>query len=164
MLPEDRVVYVNAKGRQTYKQIVGFSKVLNAHWHLGMRAVVRLGEAPTLRLRPYVVFTRDGREPLNDAAEMTKLRRRFCKSWFNHIWRPLFQSFFQFFGAGAESVRIDLGDHRSWAVAGDGLKLVAGMRMPLDLDVTDTHVEPVEPDENDVDVDVDDDVDEGDDE
>lgn len=40
------------------------------------------------------------------------------------------------------------------------------MRMPLDFDVADTHVEPVEPDENDVDidVDVDDDVDEGDDE
>ncbi len=44
LLPDDRVTYTNAKGRETYKQVVGFSKVLNAHWHLGMRATVRLGE------------------------------------------------------------------------------------------------------------------------
>jgi hypothetical protein len=88
LLPDDRVYYTNAKGKRTYKQVVGLSKVLEAHWHLGMRAVVRLGETPTVRLRPYVVFTRDGREPLQDAGEMTKLRRRFCKSWFNHVWRP----------------------------------------------------------------------------
>jgi hypothetical protein len=156
MLPQDRVIYTNAKGKQTYKQVVGFSKVLNAYWHLGMRAVLRLEGEPTLRLRPYVVFTRDGREPLKDAGEMTKLRRRFCKSWFNHVWRPLFQAFVEFFGDGAECVRIALGEHRSWAVAGDGLKLVAALRMPLDIDVIDADAEPEEPDEND---DVDDDHD-----
>ncbi len=150
LLAEDRVVYINAKGRETYKQVVGFSKVLNAHWHLGMRTVVRLGDAPALRLRPYVVFTRDGKEPLKDADEMTRMRRRFCKSWFNHVWRPLFQAFYEFFGARADAVRIDLGEHRSWAVSGEGLKLVGGMRMPLDLDVIDAEAEPLEPDEDDI--------------
>jgi TIR domain len=150
LLPDDRVTYTNAKGRDTYKQVVGFSKVLNAHWHLGMRAVVRLDDAPSVRLRPFIVFTRDGKEPLKDADEMTKLRRRFCKSWFNHVWRPLFQAFYEFFGNRAEAVRIDLGEHRSWAVAGEGLKLVGEMRMPLDLDVIDTDSEPVEPDEDDI--------------
>jgi len=149
LLADDRVYYANAKGKRTYKQVVGESKVLKAHWHLGMRAVVRLGEAPTVRLRPYVVFTRDGKTPLQDAVEMTKLRRRFCKSWFNHVWRPLWQAFFEFFGAGSESVLIALGEHRSWAVAGDGLKLTAGMRMPLDLDVADEEGEPEEPDDAD---------------
>jgi hypothetical protein len=147
LLPDDRVYYVNAKGRRTYKQVVGFSKVLGAHWHLGMRAVLRLGEVSTVRLRPYVVFTRDGREPLKDADEMTKFRRRFCKSWFNHVWRPLWQAFFEFFGGRAESVLLALGEHRSWAVAGDGLKLVTAMRMPFDLDVADEEGEPEEPDE-----------------
>lgn len=161
LLPEDRVIYVNAKGKQTYKQVVGLSKVLNAHWHLGMRAVVRLGDDPTLRLRPYIVFTRDGRQPLNDAGEMTKLRRRFCKSWFNHVWRPLFQAFFEFFGQGKDSVRIDLGAHRSWVVAGEGLKLVGAMSLPLDLDVADSESEPGEPDEN---YDIDEDDVDGDDE
>jgi hypothetical protein len=55
LLSENRVYYTNAKGKRTYKQVVGLSKVLKAHWHLGMRAVIRLGEAPTVRLRPYVV-------------------------------------------------------------------------------------------------------------
>jgi hypothetical protein len=147
LLPDDRVYYTNAKGKRTYKQVVGFSKVLNAHWHLGMRAVLRLGETPTVRLRPYVVLSRDGREPLQDADEMTKLRRRFCKSWFNHVWRPLWQAFFEFFGAGSGSVLVALGEHRSWTVAGDGLKLVAGMRMPFDLDVAVAETEPDEPEE-----------------
>jgi TIR domain len=151
LLPDDRVIYTNAKARQTYKQVVGFSKVLNAHWHLGMRAVIRLDIAPSVRLRPFVVFTRDGREPLKDADEMTRLRRRFCKSWFNHVWRPLFQAFYEFFGDRADAVRIDLGEHRRWAVAGAGLKLVGGMRMPLDLGVLDADAEPDEPDEDDID-------------
>jgi len=150
LLPDDRVIYTNAKGRQTYKQVVGFSKVLNAHWHLGMRAMVRLDGAKSVRLRPFVVFTRDGREPLKDADEMTRLRRRFCKSWFNHVWRPLFQAFYEFFGDRADAVRINLGEHRSWAVAGDGLKLVGTMRMPLDLGVLDSDVEPDEPDDDDI--------------
>jgi hypothetical protein len=149
LLADDRVYYTNAKGKRTYKQVVGESKVLKAHWHLGMRAVVRLGEAPTVRLRPHVVFTRDGKTPLQDAGEMTKLRRRFCKSWFNHVWRPLWQAFFEFFGAGSESVLIALGEYRSWAVAGDGLKLTAGMRMPFDLEVADEEGEPEEPDDAD---------------
>jgi hypothetical protein len=80
---------------------------------------------------------------------MTKLRRRFCKSWFNHVWRPLWQAFFEFFGAGSESVLIALGEYRSWAVAGDGLKLTAGMRMPFDLEVADEEGEPEEPDDAD---------------
>lgn len=147
LLPEDRVYYVNAKGKRTYKQIVGFSKVLNAHWHLGMRAVVRLGDVPTVRLRPYVVFSRDGRQPLQDAGEMTKLRRRFCKSWFNHVWRPLWQAFFEFFGNGSDTVQIALGGNRHWSVAGEGLKLVAAMSMPLDLAVSDDEAVPEEPDE-----------------
>ncbi|ABE40855.1 hypothetical protein RPD_3632 [Rhodopseudomonas palustris BisB5] len=147
LLPEDRVRYVNAKGKRTYKQVVGFSKVLNAHWHLGMRAVVRLGDVPTVRLRPYVVFSRDGRHPLQDADEMTKLRRRFCKSWFNHVWRPLWQAFFEFFGNGADAVQIALGGDRHWSVAGGGLKLVAAMGMPLDLAVSDDEALPEEPDE-----------------
>jgi hypothetical protein len=150
LLPDDRVTYINAKGRDTYKQVVGFSKVLNAHWHLGMRVVIRLDEPPSVRLRPFIVFTRDGKEPLKDADEMTKLRRRFCRSWFNHVWRPLFQAFYEFFGDRADAVRIDLGEHRCWAVAGEGLKLVGEMRMPLDLDVIDTDSEPLEPDEDDI--------------
>jgi hypothetical protein len=160
LLPDDRVTYTNAKGRETYKQVVGLSKVLNAHWHLGMRAMVRLDDAPSVRLRPFVVFTRDGKEPLKDVDEMTKLRRRFCKSWFNHVWRPLFQAFYEFFGDRADVVRIGLGEHRSWAVAGEGLKLVGRMRMPLDLDVIDTDAEPLEPDEGDIE----DEDDDGDDE
>jgi hypothetical protein len=162
LLPDDRVYYTNAKGKRARKNVVGFSKVLNAYWHLGMRAVVRLGEAPTVRLRPYVVFSRDGREPLQDADEMTKFRRRFCRSWFNHVWRPLWQAFFEFFGDGSESVLIALGEHRSWAVASDGLKLIAGIRMPFDLAVADAESEPEEPDE--ADDDVDDDIEGEDDE
>jgi hypothetical protein len=165
LLSDDRVYYTNAKGKRTYKQVVGFSKVLNAHWHLGMRAVLRLGEVPMVRLRPYVVFSRDGKEPLKDADEMTKLRRRFCKSWFNHVWRPLWQAFFEFFGGGSESVLISLGEHRSWAVAGEGLKLLARMRMPFDLDIADAESEPGEPDEaSETDEEVDDDTEDDNDE
>jgi hypothetical protein len=160
LLPENRVTYTNAKGRGTYKQVVGHSKVLNAHWHLGMRAVIRLDDAPSVRLRPFVVFTRDGIKPLEDGDEMTKLRRRFCKSWFNHVWRPLFQAFYEFFGDRADTVRIEFGDRRSWAVAGEGLKLIGEMHMPFDLDVIDTDAEPQEPDEDDIEDEDDDGADE----
>jgi hypothetical protein len=161
LLADDRVHYVNAKGRKTYKQVVGESRVLGAFWHFGVRAVIRLGEAPTLRLRPYVVFSRDGKEPLQNAEEMTKMRRRFCRSWFNQVWRPLWQAFYEFFGAGAGEVSISLGGQRSWSLAGDGLKLTGTMRMPFDLNIADVEAEPEEPEEPD---DADDDIEEEDDE
>lgn len=82
LLKDDKVIYVNASGRATYKKVSGHSKVLNAYWHLGMRAVVKLEDPHAVRLRPYVVFTRDGTTPLRDAEEMTKLRRKFCVMWF----------------------------------------------------------------------------------
>lgn len=78
---------------------------------------------------------------------MTKLRRRFCKSWFNHVWRPLWQAFFEFFGDGSDTVQIALGGGRHWSVAGEGMKLVAAMSMPLDLAVSDDEALPEEPDE-----------------
>jgi hypothetical protein len=78
-------------------------------------------------------------------------------------WRR-WQAFFEFFGGGAESVLIALGEHRSWAVAGDGLKLVAAMRMPFDLDVGDEEAEPEELDDTDELDEDDDDTEDGDDE
>jgi hypothetical protein len=62
-------------------------------------------------------------------------------------------------------VLIALGEHRSWAVAGDGLKLSAGMRMPFDLDVADAEGEPEEADDaGDTDDEADDDMEDEDDE
>jgi hypothetical protein len=149
LLKDDRVVYVNASGRTTYKQVSGESKRLRAFWHLGMRAVVKLEDPHAVRLRPYVVFTRDGKTPLSDAEEMTKLRRKFCVMWFNNVWRPLFQGFYQFLGEGADVVDIPIGASATWGVAGSGLRLVSEMSMPGDLAVADAEEEPEEPDDSD---------------
>ena len=44
---------------------------------------------------------------------------------------------------------IAFGEHHSWAIAGEGLRLTAEMRMPFDLDVADEEGEPEEPDDAD---------------
>jgi hypothetical protein len=128
----DRIVYRTMAGRETWKQVCGRSTVLNANWHFGVRAIVKLDDLQ-IRLKPYVVFTRDGKTPIPDPDEMTRLRRRFCMSWFNNVWSRLFQAFFQFFGQGAEEIGIRLGGESLLIVGGRGVRLEAARSMPSDL-------------------------------
>ncbi len=45
-----------------------------------------------ITLRPHVVFTQDGRTPLDSKARTARLRKSFCKNWWNDRWRDLIRA------------------------------------------------------------------------
>lgn len=88
-LENDRVMWVDAKGKTRRKNLVGFSPTKSVYWHLAIELKPTLWPNPIVVVKLHVVFSTNGRSPLGDAAKMHALRRRFCKSWWNENWRDL---------------------------------------------------------------------------
>lgn len=83
LIPDDKVFYVDATGRRTYKNVVGRSEKWGVHWHLAMKVNVVLGPPAIVRFKPYICFSRDGQTAITDPKRTSGIRRRFCKSWWN---------------------------------------------------------------------------------
>lgn len=88
-LPNDRVNWIDSRGKSRRKNIVGYSSKKSVYWHLAIEAKPVLSPKPLIILKMHVVFSANGRTPLGDATKMHALRRRFCKSWWNDSWRDL---------------------------------------------------------------------------
>ncbi|KKN33671.1 hypothetical protein LCGC14_0801320 [marine sediment metagenome] len=138
----NKVRYVNAKGKRTHKLVVGRSDKLKLNWHFGISVQFSLEDESYIKLRPYVVFTDDHWKPIAPD-EMTKARRRFCKSWWNGNWRQLFEAFYAFLSENGEDLTIPLGVDSDLQVAGRGFQFESPMRILGDIDITEE--EPVEP-------------------
>ena len=71
------------------KKLINFSGKNNVYWHYAVEAKPSWGVHSRVSLIPHVVFTQDGLNPLDDKAKMHRLRRGFCKNWWNDRWRDL---------------------------------------------------------------------------
>ena len=67
----------------------GFSPKNKVYWHYAPELLPMLGKPLTFSVAPHVIFTEDGKTPLSDAARAHRLRRRFCKSWWQDRWRDM---------------------------------------------------------------------------
>lgn len=88
-LPNNKVIWVDAKGKSRRKNLVGFSPKKSVYWHLALELKPTLWPQPLVIVKMHVIFSANGRAPLGDATKMHALRRRFCKSWWNDNWRDL---------------------------------------------------------------------------
>jgi len=70
------------------KALVGRSEKRRVYWHFGIEIVPNIADQ-SVRIKPHVVFTENGVEPISSAAKQHSLRRGFCKSWWNDRWRDL---------------------------------------------------------------------------
>lgn len=144
LLPGDRVEYVNNAGRKTYKKIVGNSEKLEVDWHLGMKLAVKLGDENVIRLRPYIVFSKEGM-PLADLDRMAAIRKRFCKSWWNPHWRQLYEAFYKFWGGDQDEVSLYLGRDAKLIIDADAIRYEGMRRMPQDMLIAPEPEDPEEP-------------------
>jgi hypothetical protein len=149
LVADDKIFYTNAAKKRTRKNVVGRSDKLGVFWHLGFKVVVQFTEPRVIKLRSYVVFSKDGITPISDSKESLKLRRRFCRSWFNNVWRPLYEAFYGFLSEGKDELEIVLGHDSTMTLAGTGLQIIGPMRMPLDQVAPDPD-EPEDIDDEDI--------------
>ena len=102
-------VFADIFGVERKKQVIGYSGKNAVHWHFAVEPKVQYGQHPKFCLVPHVVFTEDGRTPLSDKDRMHRLRRGFCKSWWNGRWRDLLLGYMELVTQGKPALDIYLG-------------------------------------------------------
>ena len=95
------------------KQVIGYSKKNSVYWHYAIEPKVQYGANPRFSLVPHVVFTMDGKNPLDDKDKMHQLRRGFCKSWWNFRWRDLLLGYMNLVSLGKQELEIALGTDKT---------------------------------------------------
>jgi len=120
--PEDEsssgmLPYKDIYGVSRRKQLIGFSPKNNLHWHYAIEIRPQFGHKPKVQLIPHVIFTDDGVKPLLDTAKMHRMRRRFCKSWWNPRWRDLLLAYMNQISEEQELIDIAIGGELTFSVA-----------------------------------------------
>jgi hypothetical protein len=146
LVPNNKVPYRAASGRNTNKNVVGRSERNKVYWHLSMKINVTLGLVPMIRFKPYVCFSEDGQSAIGDTKRTSAIRRRFCRNWWNQHWRQLQEAFCVFLANEKNVAEIDLDGPENLVIAGKLLELTAVRKLPDDFNFMEEADDPVEPD------------------
>jgi len=123
-----RISFKWTDASEGWRILVGKSDRLERYWHFGVYAVPTLKELARFVLRPHVIFSRNG------VLEGGKLRRTFCKNWFNARWRDLLFAFVQLISDGRDTIELPVGGEDSIVVDARPLILDSPVRIPASLD------------------------------
>jgi hypothetical protein len=124
--------YEGMSGEKRKKRLIGKSETRNVYWHAALEFSPHVRVNKRVALTMHVVFTRDGVTPLGEAAVMHRLRRRFCKNWWQGQWRDLQLAFLAFLSRGDNTIKL--------TVAPDRFIEFASQPMRLNVPVTHTEV------------------------
>jgi hypothetical protein len=150
LVPGGKIRYRTPNGKPTWKQVTGQSVKYGVHWHLSMLVNVDLGPPGFIRFKPYICFSEADGTPIAVLDKVTRIRRRFCKSWWNRHWRQLQQGFIAFLGGGDEIV-VKLDGTEILKLSGNLLQLTGARRLVGDMEFDDVPDEPEEPEDDDID-------------
>ena len=109
LLPGNKLSFVDVTGKTRRKNLVGRSEKRKVYWHYGVSAHPNIGRPWRVELRSHVIFTEDGKSPLLSPERMHRLRRGFCRGWWNDHFRGLLRAFLQFISAGIQTIELPAG-------------------------------------------------------
>ena len=107
LFEKDRATYTDDDGKTHWRQLAGRSETRDIHWHFGVSARATVAEPCYITLRSHVVFTEDGQTPL-EGDRTHRLRRSFCKNWWNARWRDMLRGFVANIAEQADRVELRL--------------------------------------------------------
>lgn len=119
------VNYEDFDGTKRRKALTGKSEKRGACWAYGVGIVTSFDEPWRVELRHAVIFTDDEGKPLQDALKAHRLRRGFCKSWWNEQWRTLMRAFLWLASDGKAELVLPVGSGRSVVLAAAPLQFEA---------------------------------------
>ncbi len=96
-------------GKKRRRRLVGRSEKRGVYWHFAVSGKVSIADPQHLLLRTHVVFTQDGKTPLDSQSRAGRLRKSFCKNWWNDRWRDLLRAFVAALANGKEEFYLSLG-------------------------------------------------------
>jgi hypothetical protein len=103
----NRVRYLDAKGIERHKALVGKSPRRGVYWHFAIEARPNVADQ-SVRVIPHVIFSDDGKTPLLSDERQHALRRGFCRNWWNARWRDLLFAMLNYISSGAETINLPL--------------------------------------------------------
>lgn len=110
--------------RKRRRRLVGRSKKRGVYWHFAVSDKISIADPRHLTLRTHVVFTQDGKTPLDSRSRADRLRKSFCKNWWNDRWRDLLRAFVADLANGKEEFSLALG--------GDAVATIAASPMSFE--------------------------------
>jgi TIR domain len=113
----ERVPFTDALGKAGKRALYGKSEKLGAHWHLALELQPSVGKHHRYAALTHVVFTSDGKTLLPSARHQHRLRRSFCKQWWQDRWRDLISAYIAKLGQGAGALAIPLAPLRTVTVS-----------------------------------------------
>lgn len=106
--------YVDPMGRKTRPvKLVGESQKYSSLWHAAISARASLSPIPLYSIRLHVAFTDDGITPIADGDKAFRLRKSFCKSFWNDRWRRILFALFSRLADGGSEIVIGTGGDES---------------------------------------------------
>ena len=112
----EQVRFKDVLGKSGRRALLGESKKLRAFWHLAMELAPSVGRKNRYTLLTHIVFTSDGVNPKGDANHMHRLRRSFCKMWWQDRWRDLISAYLAKLSMGEPLLSIPVAPSRSIAL------------------------------------------------
>ena len=117
------VKYLDADGKTRTKLLIGKSEKFQVFWHLGVSAQPLLGQMHRFSLKTHVIFTIDGKTPIDSKNRMHALRRGFCRRWWNERWRGLLLAYLKYLSNDNGEIIIKVSPTQSLVVNGLPLKV-----------------------------------------
>ncbi len=121
----DRLSFTDSNGKRRHRAIVGRSETRKVNWHVGFRAKAVVGHSTRFVLRPAVLFSHDGRNLVGDPAKMHRLRRSFCRNWWNDRWRDLMLAYVTWLSNGTDTISLWASDVAEISVSAHPLSFEA---------------------------------------
>lgn len=143
LIDKDTVRFLDRTGKWRRKRLSGRSEKRNVYWSFALTLHPVVGRRWHLELKPQVVFTEDGRRPVESKAKMARLRKSFCKNWWNDQWRTLLNAYVQFLADEGGEIYIPLGGSGTLIVAGELMAFeaptsIVGDSIPVEEDESET--------------------------
>ncbi len=111
------VTFEDYDGRKRRKALNGRSERRGACWAYGVGMVTSFDEPWRIELRSTVVFTDDDGRPFQDSLKAHRLRRGFCRNWWNEQWRTLLRAFLWITSGGNQVIALPVGSDQSIVVS-----------------------------------------------
>ena len=111
--------------RSGVSSYVGRSEKLQAYWHLAVEFQASVGKQHRYTAMTHVVFTSDGKTLFSSTSQQHRLRRSFCKQWWQDRWRDLISAYLAKLSEQESILKISIAPHRTVTVSTSPLKFIS---------------------------------------
>lgn len=112
LMQKDFFWFFDENKKKHRKQLVGHSDKFKITWHYGVSMKPILGNIRRIELQAHVLFSEDSGALITSEARMHRLRRSFCKNWWNPRWRDFQRALLAYLSQGNDYIRLAVGDGR----------------------------------------------------